>query len=801
MDSLWQDLRYGLRILVRNRSFSAVIIFTLALGIASTTAIFTVVNGVLLRSLPYDDVERLVWVWGKWPGGDQGSISAPDFEDYRARSQSFEHLAAFVNVLIPFNLTEGDEPERIDGYYITANFFQALGAKPILGRSFNVQEEQAGHDRVAILSHGLWQRRFGSSPGVIGQNIKINGENYIVVGVMPAGVNMPKSAELWAPLPFYLPEMKLRYAHQLRPIGRVKQGVTLQQAQAELNLIAAQLEQTYPDTNSGWTTRLAPLREQILGDVSKPLMVLLGATVFVLLIACVNVANLLLARAAARRREMALRTALGAGRRRLARQLFTESILLAVIAGVVGIGLAFLAVKGLVLMAPPGTPRIEEVGLDGRVLVIMLLVSVVTGVLFGLAPAIHASRREVNETLKEGGGSRNGTTYSRRLVNMLVTAEVALALVLLIGSGLMIKSFLRLQSVNPGFDQKNVLTMSIALPASKYADPVSRATFFQQAMERVENLPGVEAVGSISDLPMTGESKDTYFTIAGRALADPNQKPVANFRAIGHNYFRAMQIPLLKGRYFSDQDALGEAPVVIINEALAKSYFPGEDPLGKQMIIDVGEPLPAQIVGVVGNVRHFLLEVAPLHEMYLPFNIFPETNLVVRTKVDPLSLTGAVRNEIRTLDKDQPVSQVRTMDQLVANSVAESRFRTVLLSVFAGLALVLAIVGIYGVISYSVSQRTQEIGVRMALGAQRGDIIKLVMKHGLILTLLGVSGGVLVSFGLTQYISSLLFEVRAVDWITYLSATLLLAMVALFASFVPAQRAAGLHPTIALRNE
>ena len=400
MDRLWQDVRYGFRILIRNRSFSAVIVFTLALGIASTTAIFTVVNGVLLRSLPYNEVERLVWVWGKWPGGDQGSISAPDFEDYRTRSQSFEHLAAFVNVLIPFNLTEGDEPERIDGYYITANFFQTLGVQPVLGRTFNIEEEQAGRDRVAILSHGLWQRRFGSSQGVIGQSIRINGENFTVVGVMPAGVNMPKAAELWAPLPFYLPEMKLRYAHQLRPIGRVKPGVTIEQAQAELDLVAAQLAQQYPETNSGWTTRLTPLRDQILGDVSKPLLVLLGATVFVLLIACVNVANLLLARAAARRREMAVRTALGAGRRRLARQLFTESILLALVAGVIGIGLAFLAVKGLVLMAPPGTPRIDEVGLDVKVLGVMLVVSVLTGVLFGLAPAFHASKRELNDSLK-----------------------------------------------------------------------------------------------------------------------------------------------------------------------------------------------------------------------------------------------------------------------------------------------------------------------------------------------------------------------------------------------------------------
>ncbi len=786
--------------LLRNPGFSAVIIFTLALGIAANTAIFTVVNAILLRSLPYEGVERVVWIWGKWPGGDQASISAPDLDDYRAQSQSFEHLGAFANALIPFNLTQGSEPERVDGYYITANFFQALGVKPSLGRTFRQEEEQAGRDRVVILSHSLWQRNFGGDPAIIDSTIKINSEDFIVVGVMPPSVDMPKSAELWTPVPFYLAEMKMRRAHSLRPIGRLKPGITLEQAQAELDIIGAQLEQQYPDSNSGWGVKLAPLREQIFGDLRLALLVLLGATAFVLLIACANVANLLLARATVRKKEMALRTALGATRDCLIRQLFTESILLALIGGIIGTVLAFWGVKALVQMAPASIPRINEVDLDGKVLGVMLLVSAVTGIIFGLAPAIQATRPDLSEALKEGGRNRGESSRNRLLRNLLVGAEVALALVLLVGSGLMIKSFLRLQEVNPGFNPENVLTMRIALPTSRYDDAMKRADFFHQAMERIENLPGVEAVGAISDLPLSGESSDTYFTVEGRALADPNQKPVANFRAIGRNYFHAMRIPLLKGRYFTEQEAMG-APMVIINNSLAKRYFPDEEPLGKHLIIDVGEPLQAEIVGVVGDVRHYLLELEPFDEMYLPFNIFPETNLVVRAKTDPLTLIGRVRSEIRSLDKDQPVSQVRSMEQVVASSIAEPRFRTLLLTIFAGMALVLAIVGVYGVMSYSSSQRTHEIGIRIALGAQRGQIIKLVMGQGLILTLCGLGAGVAASFALTRFISSMLFEVRTVDAMTYLGAALLLVIVALTACYIPARRATKVDPMTTLRNE
>ncbi len=800
IEKLAQDLRYGFRMLIKNPGFAAIVVITLALGMGANTAIFTILNAVLLRQLPYDSSERVAWIWGKWPGGNQASISPPDFIDYRAQCQTFEHLGAFANTAIAFNLTEGGEPQRVDGYYITSNFFQALGVKPLIGRIFLGEEEQAGRDRVVILSYGLWQRRFGGDPGIVNRTVKINSEGYQVVGVMPAGIDFPNSAELWVPLPSYREEMKLRMAHSLRPIGRLKSGNTLGQAQAEMDIIAARLEQQYPETNSGWGVRLVSLQEQIVGGIRLPLLVLFGATAFVLLIACVNVANLLLARSTARQKEIAIRTTLGAGRLRLMGQLFTESLLLSVLGGAIGMFLAYWGIKLLVAFAPSDVPRVGEISLDSRVFIFTLLLSVLTGVVFGIVPALQASKPDLNNSLKEGGRGSSEGGYRKQIHNLLVGVEIALALMLLISSGLMIRSILKLQEVNPGFNAKNVLTMQIALPISKYSAPEQIAGFYQQSLERIGNLPGVESAGMISELPLSGVGQDIYFTVEGRPVDDPNRRPVANYRTIAHEYFRAMEIPLLRGRYFTKQEELGAA-VVIINDAIAKAYFPDGDTLGKHLVIDVGEPLKAEIVGIVGNVRHFSLEAEPYHDMYLPLIALPKTNLVVRTALDPLSIVKGVQNEIRAIDRDQPVANIRPMEVVVVNSFGDQRFRAMLLTIFAGIALLLAIVGVYGIMSYSVSQRKHEIGIRLALGAQPIDVIKLVVGHGFVLIISGLGAGLVGAVVLTRLFSILLFKVSATDPFTFASSALLLAVVGLSACFVPALRATKVDPMITLRQE
>jgi putative ABC transport system permease protein len=800
METLLQDLRYGARMLRKRPGFTLVAIITLALGIGANTAIFTVIYAVLLRPLPFDEPDRVVWMWGAVrERGNRASVTPLDFLDYRARNQSFAEFAAAISIPISFNLTGNGEPERLSGAVVTTNYFAALGVRPMLGRSFVGEEEQAGRDRVVILSHGLWQRRFGADPAIIDRTVTLDGQSLTVVGVMPPKMRFPSDADLWRPMSFdAAPEMKQRRAHFLRPIGRLKAGVTVEQAQAEIDAIARQLEEQYPETNTNWTMLLVPLEERIVGDIRPTLWVLLGAVAFVLLIACSNVANLLLARAAARYKEIAIRLAMGASRWHIIRQMLTESILLAVAGGALGVLLALWGVDVLLSFSDASIPRAAEIGINATVLGCTLAVSFITGTLFGLVPALGSSRPDLHDTLKEGSRSVSGGAR-HRLRSLLVIAESALAVVLLIGAGLLIKSFVKLQEVSPGFDAEHVLTMRLDLPRGKTPEQV--ADFYDQLQQRVAGLAGVESVGMVSELPLTGQPNDTPFAIEGRAPEAPDQRPNADFRRVNHDYFRALRIPLLKGRPFTEQEARQSAGVVIISERLAAKYFPDQEPLGKYLLTDFGKQSRFEIVGIVDDVRHRGLATDTYPAMYLPTLSLPWTNLVIRTAGEPASLAAAVRKEVGALDPQQPVAAVKPMAQWLSESVAQPRFRTLLLGVFAAIALLLSVLGIYGVMSYVVAQRTREVGIRMALGAGRFDVLRLVIGQGMRLALAGVALGLAAAYGLTRLLASLLFNVSPTDPATFIAIALLLAGVAFLACYVPARRATKVDPMVALRYE
>jgi putative ABC transport system permease protein len=799
MRTFWQDLRYGARILLKQPVFTLIAVLTLSLGIGANTAIFSLVNAVLLSPLPFAEPERLVWTWGEFSGGNRASTSPPDFLDYRAQNRSFEELAAIY--FNSFNLTGAGEPERIIGNTVTTNFFQALGVKPVQGRAFLPEEEQSGRERVAIIGQGLWQRRFGGDPQIIGKPIQLDGRSHTVVGVAPDATRVLQEAEIWTPLTFDDPGMKIRRFHFLRAIGRLKQGMTLQQAQADIDSVAAGLEKLYPESNKDWRLRLVPMREYLVGQTRRPLYVLLGAVGFVLLIACANVANLTLAQASQRQKEVALRHALGASRMRLIRQMLTESALISVIAGTIGLLLAWWGSDLLRALAQDSIPRVGEIAPDNRVLGFTLLVSLLTGVVFGLAPALQASRPDLNETLKEGGKGGGSGSRSGRARNALIVIEVAMALVLLVGAGLLIKSFRRLQEVDPGFDPRNLLTMRLFLPQSKYAEPQQRQAFFEQALKRIESLPGVQAVGTSTWIPTLGGG-DTYFTIEGRPFPDPNRKVTAFNPMVSHDYLRAMKIPLIKGRHFTEPETKEEkAKTVIINEAFARAYFADVEPLGKRLIIDMGEPWTCEIVGVAGDTAQFALNLGSLPTMYLPSIRAGVAAVVVRASGDPLALTASVREAVREVDRDQPISNFRSMEQIMSSMAGGSRFGALLLGVFASVALLLSAIGIYGVIAYSVAQRTREVGIRMALGARGRSVLGLVIGQGMKFVLIGVGVGIAGALALTRVLSSLLFNVSATDPLTFVGVSTLLALVALLACYVPARRATQVDPMIALRSE
>jgi putative ABC transport system permease protein len=807
MENLLKDIRYGLRMIVKSPGFTLVAVLALALGIGANSAIFSVVNAVLLRALPFEHQEQLVQIWGTNTkrGTDRNVASYPDFADFQDQQTVFEHIAAYTQSSAI--LTGVDSPEQLDGAGVTGDLFATLGTRPLQGRAFTPADQQPENPRVAVISYGLWQRRFAANPNLVGQQITLDGVSRTIVGIMPQGFSFPLEAqktEFWLPLNPTSEVNKERGAHYLLMIARLKQGVQLTQAQAEMETIARRLEQQYPEKNTGRGISMISMYENVVGRVRTALLILLGAVGFVLLIACANVANLLLARAASRQKEIAIRSALGANRARIIRQLLTESVLLSVMGGTLGLLLALWGLDLLVAVMPADLPRLKEIGLDARVLSFTALVSVLTGVIFGLAPALQSSKLDLNETLKEGGRGGSEGIRRNRVRSVLVVSQIALSLVLLVGAGLLIRSFRQLQDINPGFDPHRVLTATVALPDAKYHEDSQIAAFFQQALQRAAAVPGVDVVGAVSPLPLSGDMAQNLLTVEGHPPLDPGEKLVTNSRVVSADYFRAMGIPLIKGRTLTERDTKDAPRVVVINETLARKYFPGEEALGKRIEVTLADNNMAEIVGIVGDVKHVTLEKESGPESYFSYQQIPNSymTLVARSQSDnPASLAPGLRQAVEQVDKDQPLSDVRTMEQLLAASLARRRFNMLLLGLFSALALALAAVGIFGVMNYSVTQRTHEIGIRMALGAQSSDVLRMVVGQGMTLALIGVAIGLVAAFALTRLMSSLLYGVTPTDPLTYFAVALTLSAVALLASFIPARRATRVDPIEALRYE
>jgi putative ABC transport system permease protein len=794
--------------LAKNPGFTAVAVLAIALGIGANSAIFSVVNAVLLRPLPFKDPGALAKVWGKFDreGIPKNWISEPELFDLKEQCTSFEDLAAYSTVGI--NLTGNGEPIRVSVASVNASLFDLLGVAPVVGRGILNEEDQPGKNAVAVLGNGLWRERFSSDQAVVGRTIQLNDRSYSIVGVMPAGFSFPDESDLWIPLALDRTKLQDRGSHELEVLGRLRSGVSPAQAGAELERVAADLEERYPGnyaSNKGWGLYAVPLTDDLVGKVRPALLLLLGAVAFVLLIACANVANLLLARATEREKELAVRAALGAGRGRLIRQLLTESVILAIGGGALGLVLAYVGIWSFVKFGPRDLPRIADIGLDGWVLAFSLLVSVATGLLFGFAPALHISRPKLQDSLREGG---RGQTQGRHLVrNLLVISEVSLALVLLIGAGLMMKSFGHLLESSLGFRTDHVLTMRLSLPQVRYSGDEQVAAFYSQLLDRIKPLPGVQSAGAVSQLPLSGAyasgSTSVEDTSAGAGLPLFMNYPYieADRRSVSPDYFSTLGIPLVKGRYLSEADAEKAPRAVVVDENFARRFWPGGDAIGKH--VSVGQMIWGEIAGIVAHVKHYGPDKEGREQVYFPLAQRPINTmfLAVRTASDSLGLAGAVREQIFELDRDLPVYQLKSMEQLLSSSVAQPRLYVVLFDVFAAVALILAAVGIYGIISYSVTQRTNEIGIRMALGASRGSVLSMVIRHGLVLTGAGLGMGLTAAFALTRLMSSLLFGVKPTDPATFAGISSVLALVAALACLVPARRATKVDPMVALRYE
>jgi putative ABC transport system permease protein len=804
MGNLWQDFRYGARTLVRHPGFSLTVILTLAIGLGANTAVFSFVNSILLQPLPFANPGQLVAVCESNPEKDHGNCGASprNLEDWKRLSKSFEGFGAWRDWR--FSLKGSEGVEGVPAGIASGDFFETLGVQPMLGRTFVPEDDQPGSNQVVVLSYGYWRDRFGGDRNLIGKTLQLDDKLFTVIGVLPREFDTPRLGWIgvWAPHSVD-PDLALpgRWLHNRSVVARLKNNVTLQSAQMEMKGIAGQLSQAYPKDNSGWSIRLVPLRDLEVGSARTPLLVFLGAVGFVLLIGCANVANLMLARGAVRQKEITVRASLGAGRRRLVQMLLGESLLLAVLGGAAGLVLAAWTVDFFVALNPRVLPRMEQVHLDWRVFVFAFLLSLLTGLLFGILPAWRSARVNLNEALKEGGRGSSGGPATR-IRNVFLISQVALALILLVGAGLLIRTFVRLQTLPLGFDPRSLLNTQVFLSLDKYPDNNQAVVFFQRAMEELAAIPGVESVGAASAGPMYGGQETTEFVIAGRAAPETGRNPTARYFNISPNYFQTMRTPLLKGRDFSARDTASAPGVALINETLARRYWPAENPIGQQIQL-VNSKTSLEIIGVVADMN--ALDSAGLVEPELYYCSWQQvrwaTYFLVRTKSDPAAIAPIVRRRLAALDSDLMTTRIRTMETVITRSLQGPRFQMVLVGTFAGIAVLLAALGVYGVLAYSVTQRTREIGIRMALGAQPRDVFRLVVRQGMIPAAAGILIGLAGALALTRFLETLLFGVKPTDLATFASVALLLGLVALAACYLPARRAAGVDPIVALRYE
>ncbi|MGA8274551.1 MAG: ABC transporter permease [Candidatus Sulfotelmatobacter sp.] len=815
MTALIQDIRYSLRQLRRSPGFVAVAILTLALGIGANTAIFSVVNGVLLRPLAFKDPNRLVRVWHvppakSFPGMTTFTVSPANYLDWQKQNHVFEDMAIYT--YREFTLTGSGQPEQVDSGAVSSSFFTTLGVQPMLGRVFSAEEDSPGRSNVVVLSYRFWQEHFGAKADIVGHNISMDGQSYLVAGVMPPSFRFPDIAQMWTPTGWTDKDRAVRGNHNYVVIARIKPGVDVKQAQAEMNTISSRLEQLYPEDDKGWGAVVVPLHEDLVSDVRPALLVLLGAVAFILLIACVNVANLALAKTFSRQKEIAIRTALGASSARVLRQMLTESVLLAIAAGAIGLSCAHFGVRLIMAYLADNLPRQVEVGLDLPVLGFTALISLLTGVVAGVLPAVRLTRADVNQVLKQGLGRTDSDSSGHRTRRILVVGEVALSLMLLFGAGLMIRSFQQLQLVNPGFESRGVSTMTLAVARVKFSSAEQEISFFERVLQRVRTLPGVESAGVVDNLPLNGNGSHQPIAIEGRPAQAMSDQPEVDVRLISAGYIPSLHIPLLRGRDITGADVAGRPAAILISASMAKQFWPGEDPIGKRLTMTFFPDAVREVVGVVGDVKlDSLDQTRPSATLYMPldqvsmpstggWNSVPMT-LVVRSTTKPTSIVSSVENAVHEVDREIPVRDILTMDDLVSNSISQQRFNMWLLGGFGGLALLLAAVGIYSVLSYSVKRRIQEIGIRLALGASLRDVLRMVLVEGLKPTLVGVAVGTAGALVLGRVLSSLIYSVKPSDPLTFLVAAVLLVTISLFASIFPAYRATKVDPMVALRYE